>query len=577
MRTAAIFALLCAVPAAAAPMTVAVLYFDNHTSLREYDVLQKGLADMLITDLGQSDQLAIVEREKLDALMGELKLQKSKFFDPATALKLGKIAGAGYAITGAFTGLDPDVRIDVRMIDVTTSKVVVTAQVKGSKDTFFDLEQQLVGRFLSALAAKAPAGGAATVTLAHALKYSQSLDTADQGDVKAASTQMAAVVRDAPEFQLAKTRYTQLLKRLREAGKRRDEALSADETDLLKGFDAAFAKFSGKVLEGNDLEVYFCYRAMRTAYLMWKLEQPLGPAQGPLKMKVGDPAVVKPLLMQIWDNELATIADATKNHGKLQYLNHAASCPMALARVDKSVRITDFSRLRTLGVPWYPAPRLHPADRAPDLMEFAAIGSFHRAKFEDDEAEMPTLSVMPTLFVLDPGLAKKGLEVLDAADKHLHEKEAPGRSLADATLALEMARAVVFLAQGKREDGIAALQSWLDKNPKAKAYKAVEGQVEALLGVSAQAKKDGAALSRCAASGEQLERELDRLFDAEGPKVVAATVGKLDSRCAAQANGVAAWMAAVRGDCAAAKGFVAKAGSEDVAGVKTVCDGRSPP
>ncbi len=572
MRPLLAAVLLVAASAHAAPMTVAVLYFDNHTSLREYDVLQKGLADMLITDLGQSDQLAIVEREKLDALLGELKLQKSKFFDPTTALKLGKMAGASYAITGAFIGLDPDVRIDVRMIDVATSKVVVTAQVKGTKDKFFDLEQELVGKFLGSLAAKAAPATGGRVTLAHALKYSQGLDTADQGDFKAASTQMAAVVREAPDFALAKTRYTELLKRLREAGKRRDTALSQDEQDLVKGMDAAIATMGGKVLEGNDLEVYFCYRAMRTAYLMWKLEQPLGAPQGALKMKVADKAHAQQHLKAIWDNEVALATDAANNHGKIQYHNYAASCPMALARVDKENRTTDFHRLKTIGVPWYAMPRLHPADRIPKLIELAVNGSYRRARFDDDEGELPMLRVLPTLFTLEPALEKKGLALLDFADKHLHSKDAPGRSIPETTLELEFARAIIHLRAGKREDAMAALQSWLDKNPKSKAYKAVEAQVEKLLGVNEEAKRDGEAVAQCTASDDQLGGELDRHYDAEGVKSLAATLAKLPAKCNAEAHGVAAWMAAQRGDCVSAKGFAEKAnGANASTAVKTVC------
>ena len=39
---------------AAAPLNVAVLYFDNDTGRAEYDVLKKGLADMIVTDLSAS-------------------------------------------------------------------------------------------------------------------------------------------------------------------------------------------------------------------------------------------------------------------------------------------------------------------------------------------------------------------------------------------------------------------------------------------------------------------------------------------------------------------------------------------
>src|SRR5690348_5765817 len=51
---------------------VTVLYFDNNTNDRSYDVLQKGLADMLITDLSAVEAIQVVERAKLDQLIREL-------------------------------------------------------------------------------------------------------------------------------------------------------------------------------------------------------------------------------------------------------------------------------------------------------------------------------------------------------------------------------------------------------------------------------------------------------------------------------------------------------------------------
>ena len=82
-------ALWAATPAGARrarpPPTVAVSYFDNNTGKAEYDPLAKGLADMLITDLGQVRALRVVEREKLNQILAELKLSRSKFIDPKTA------------------------------------------------------------------------------------------------------------------------------------------------------------------------------------------------------------------------------------------------------------------------------------------------------------------------------------------------------------------------------------------------------------------------------------------------------------------------------------------------------------
>src|SRR4051812_48202211 len=74
---------------AAESKVVTVLYFDNNSDRRELDVLRKGLADMLVTDLAAVEGLQVVEREKLQKLLDEMKLQRGKFFDPKTAQVLG--------------------------------------------------------------------------------------------------------------------------------------------------------------------------------------------------------------------------------------------------------------------------------------------------------------------------------------------------------------------------------------------------------------------------------------------------------------------------------------------------------
>ncbi len=48
---------------------VAVLYFDNNTGDSGLDMPQKGFAEMMVTDLSTVDQLQLVEREKLQAII----------------------------------------------------------------------------------------------------------------------------------------------------------------------------------------------------------------------------------------------------------------------------------------------------------------------------------------------------------------------------------------------------------------------------------------------------------------------------------------------------------------------------
>src|SRR3989442_14685179 len=113
MRTLAIAVLLVLAPVPAlAQKRVAISYFDNNSKDKAWDPIQKGLADMLITDLSQLKSVQIVEREKLNSILDELKLQQSKYIDPATAVKIGRGAGAQYLLTGGYEFDGEAMRID---------------------------------------------------------------------------------------------------------------------------------------------------------------------------------------------------------------------------------------------------------------------------------------------------------------------------------------------------------------------------------------------------------------------------------------------------------------------------------
>src|SRR5262249_5479282 len=152
MRRIALVLALLAGRAAAAPVpAVAVLYFDNDTGDKSFDPLGKGLADMMVTDLAGVPGIQVVEREKLEALLQELKLQRTRYFDPKTAQKIGRGVGAEYAVTGSFVSIAPDIRIDVRVIRINTGEVVTARKVTGGKDRFFELQQELAAALIEGL------------------------------------------------------------------------------------------------------------------------------------------------------------------------------------------------------------------------------------------------------------------------------------------------------------------------------------------------------------------------------------------------------------------------------------------
>src|SRR5215470_3924272 len=84
---------------------VAVLSFDNNSFGKDrgdFDGLGKGIADLLINDMAVNPTMRIVERERIQSILQEQSLVQSKSIDPQTAVKLGKLLGASYMITGGF-------------------------------------------------------------------------------------------------------------------------------------------------------------------------------------------------------------------------------------------------------------------------------------------------------------------------------------------------------------------------------------------------------------------------------------------------------------------------------------------
>ncbi|MEW5854266.1 MAG: FlgO family outer membrane protein [Myxococcota bacterium] len=188
---------------------IAVLPFDNTSKSGELEPLRKGLADMLITDLKQSARVQLVERERLQEVMHELKLQQSDVVDVRTAQRLGRILGVEYLVMGSFLEVLGQFRLDARLVRVETAEIVAAEGVAGRKEDFMTLERQLVVRMLGRLEvpvtpqeeqllAQGHSG-----TLADAVTYGQALDAKDRGDVvtaRAKATSIAGRVAPAEAF-----------------------------------------------------------------------------------------------------------------------------------------------------------------------------------------------------------------------------------------------------------------------------------------------------------------------------------------------------------------------------------------
>ncbi|MBE2253510.1 MAG: hypothetical protein IAE78_28540 [Myxococcus sp.] len=221
MKTALCLLLLGRVAVAAEPPTVAIVYFDYDGKDDELVTLRKGITQMLITDLAGGDGYKVVERARLQDALAELDLASTRKIDASSALKLGKLLQARFVVAGGYFVMGGTLRLDARIYETETTKVLKGVGASGKSDDFFALEQKLaadVDAVLLGAAAKAarepapkPKPRAAlarsargAVPLKAVVLYARGLEALDAKDLARARAHLDEVVKANPDFLLAR-------------------------------------------------------------------------------------------------------------------------------------------------------------------------------------------------------------------------------------------------------------------------------------------------------------------------------------------------------------------------------------
>ena len=256
--------LLVAAPASAAPR-VAVLYFDN-VGNPELDMLRLGLAEMMIVELSNRPDLAVVERNRINQVLGELELQTTQTFDPSKAVEIGKLLGAERMVLGSYFELLGTLTMTASVVDVATGQSIGGHKVQGQVVEFSALLEQVTSGVTPALVqgrawldapetAPAPdakpekpkatdtvrgSGGASSGSSAPGMVVSKDADPADERPMDEGAGESEAVADAAPRDALgAAMAFSQGLDYLdRKDLKRARDALQR-AVDLDPGLDLA--------------------------------------------------------------------------------------------------------------------------------------------------------------------------------------------------------------------------------------------------------------------------------------------------------------------------------------------------
>jgi len=111
----------------------------------ELAALSKGLAEMMITDLSQVQQLEVIDRVRVQALLDEMALGQSGLIEAATAAKAGNLIRAGKILRGTYQLLDKNkLSVEVAFWDVKKKAFPVATNHSDALKNLFQLEKDIV-------------------------------------------------------------------------------------------------------------------------------------------------------------------------------------------------------------------------------------------------------------------------------------------------------------------------------------------------------------------------------------------------------------------------------------------------
>lgn len=189
--------------------TVAVMPFTYGGTNDQVRPLTRGMAQLVVTDLAKSRQVRVLERERMQAILSEMRLSEEGRADPRTALRSGRMLRAARVVQGSLADRDEELRVEAAVVDVASAGVAASAGVSDQLSRLFDLEKQLVFSLFANLgiqlsdAEREAINQRPTQNLQAFLAYSRGLEAEDRGDFSAAQQAFTQAASLDPSFAVA--------------------------------------------------------------------------------------------------------------------------------------------------------------------------------------------------------------------------------------------------------------------------------------------------------------------------------------------------------------------------------------
>ena len=106
------------------PTTLAVVPFNNASGDPSLDWLGPSLAEILITELGQSSHLRTVSSDRVHQILNDLRIPLGAKLEPATITRLAEFSSAETIVSGQFLKLGDQIRIDATLQDLEEASTI---------------------------------------------------------------------------------------------------------------------------------------------------------------------------------------------------------------------------------------------------------------------------------------------------------------------------------------------------------------------------------------------------------------------------------------------------------------------
>lgn len=191
--------------------SVAVFPFRLTTPNEELEPLQVALADMMITDLGLSNGLTVLERTQVQSLLQEMALSDAGYTDQSQGARAGHMLRAEHVVQGALTTVgDQQIRFDADVLNTQRGSSAGNMTQEQQLNGLFDLEKVVVFQVLGILGVELTPAEREAINQNRAenllafLAYGRGLQAMDRGDFAAAAQFFNQAVQLDPGFSAAR-------------------------------------------------------------------------------------------------------------------------------------------------------------------------------------------------------------------------------------------------------------------------------------------------------------------------------------------------------------------------------------